>query len=234
MILQKRFIRFTSICCFLSVITTFGIHAFFPDPPASFDERVMLFRDPVYLINRWWVILHCLFVICAMWGFALLQFRQSPGTIGLGFLFFTVFAIAEITRQMVVLFYFNGLREQFVLATDPALKENLRATLMTAGLSAAHWFGVFILMFGLGSTCYGLSLILNPGFERILAVMLLISGLGSFLLLANDFWKNETIGKFMDQYNSSFTPLLRLLIGIWLWRKAERLPVFHPLKLQPV
>ena len=45
MVIQKNFIRFASLCCFISVITTLGIHAFFPDPPASFDERILLFRN---------------------------------------------------------------------------------------------------------------------------------------------------------------------------------------------
>jgi len=72
-----------------------GIHAFFPDPPTSFDERILLFRNKIYLVNRWWVVVHCLMVIVAMWGFALLLFKKTPGLTGLGFLFFCVFGIAR-------------------------------------------------------------------------------------------------------------------------------------------
>jgi hypothetical protein len=107
MIIQKNFLRFASVCCFITVITTLGIHAFFPNPPANFEERLLLFRNKTYLINRWWVIIHCILVIVAMWGFALVQLKKTPGLTGLGFLFFCVFGIAEITRQMMVLFYIN-------------------------------------------------------------------------------------------------------------------------------
>jgi len=76
MTIQKNFIRFTSVCCFITVVTTLGIHAWFPDPPASFEERILLFRSSIYLFNRWWVIAHCLLVITAMWGFAILQLKK--------------------------------------------------------------------------------------------------------------------------------------------------------------
>ena len=73
MIIQKNFIRFASVCCFITVITTLGIHAYFPNPPASFEDRLLLFRNKMYLINRWWVIIHCLLVIVAMFT------RKPPG-----------------------------------------------------------------------------------------------------------------------------------------------------------
>jgi hypothetical protein len=223
MLVQKNFIRFASACCFLTVITTLGIHAFFPDPPASFEERVLLFRDPVYLLNRWWVIAHCLLVIVAMWGFALLQFKKTPGFTGLGFLFFCVFSIAEITRQMIALFYINGLREQYVNAADTATKEGLKLTLSSAGLLTSPLFGVFILMFGLGSICYGFSLIKAKGFDKLLSILFLISGVASFALMGNDFWKMGWLENFLSKYNSTFTPLLRAIIGIWLWKKSGAL-----------
>src|SRR5688572_8339055 len=223
MVIQKNFIRFASICCFITVITTLGIHAYFPDPPAGFEERILLFRNTTYLVNRWWVVAHCLLVIVAMWGFALLLFKKTPGLAGLGFLFYCVFGIAEITRQMMVLFYTNVLREQYYTATDAAIKEGLKITLASAGQLTAPLFGVFILMFGLGSLCYGLSLIKTKGFSKLLAIMLIISGIVSFLMLGNNFWKIPAIDNAIEKYSYSFTPLLRALTGIWLWKNSNDL-----------
>ena len=221
MIIQKNFIRFASVCCFITVITTLGIHAWFPDPPAGFEERILLFRNKIYLVNRWWVIAHCLLVIAAMWGFALLQFKKTPGLAGLGFLFFCVFGIAEITRQMMVLFYANVLREQYYTATDEAIKNGLKITLSSAGQLTAPLFGVFILMFGLGSLCYGFSLINTKGFSRLISVLLIISGVVSFAMLGNNFWKLPTIDRAIEKYSYSFTPLLRALIAVWLWKQSN-------------
>lgn len=223
MIVQKKFVRLASICCFLTVITTLGIHAYFPAPPTDFEERILLFRDKVYLLNRWWVIVHCLLVIVAMWGFALLQFKKAPGFTGLGLLFFFVFAIAEITRQMIVLYYTNGLREQYFLATDTAIKNDLRIILTQTGLLTAPLFGVFILSFGLGGLCYGFSLTNTNGFSKLLSIMLIISGIISLLTLGNSFWKISSIDQFIEKYSYTYTPLLRALTGWWLWKKSNTL-----------
>jgi hypothetical protein len=221
MIIQKNFIRFASVCCFITVITTLGIHAFFPDPPANFEERILLFRNTTYLINRWWVIVHCLLVIVAMWGFALLQLKKTPGVTGLGFLFFCVFGIAEITRQMMVLFYANVLREQYIIATDNVIKGELKIILASAGQLTAPLFGVFILMYGLGSICYGLSLIKTKGFSKLLSIMLIISGIVGLIVLGNNFWKFPSLDRVIEKYSYSFTPLLRALTGAWLWKKSN-------------
>jgi hypothetical protein len=223
MIIQKRFIRMAAICCLLSVITTLGIHAFFPDPPSSFEERLFMFRDPIYILNRWWVIVHCLLVLVAMWGFAQLEFKNSPGSVGLGFLFLAVFAIAEITRQMIVLFYMNGLREQYVSATDPVLKEGIKITLTHAGLLTAPLFGLFIMAFGLGGICYGLSLVPSKGFTGIISLLLLISGFASLLFLGNSFWRSSGLEMFIEKFNLVFTPAMRLVIGIWMLKRAAQL-----------
>lgn len=224
MIINRQFIRFAAVCCFLSVITTLGIHGFFPDPPSDFDDRIQLFRDPIYLLNRWWVIIHCLLVIISMWGFAQLQFKRTPGSTGLGFIFYCSFALAEICRQMFVFFYINGLREQFNNATDTAVRESIRASLTHAALLTAPLFGVFILMFALGGLCFGISLCRSDGFSRIIAIFLLISGVTNLAVLGNSFWRYEAFDLFMEKFNLVFTPMMRLLIGIWLWKKAAALP----------
>ena len=95
MSISPHFIRFAAVCCLLTVLTTLGIHLDFSTAPTAFEERVFLFRDTAYLFKCWWIITHCLLVIVATWGFALVQFRQSPGLVGLGLLFVVVFGITE-------------------------------------------------------------------------------------------------------------------------------------------
>ena len=217
---SANFIRFAAICCFISVITTLGIHLYFPEPPAGFEQRAILHKNTLYIINRWWVIVHCLLVVVAMWGFALVQWKKAPGCAGLGFLFFAVFVIAEITRQMFVLFYMNELREQYALVTDINAKQNIRQLLTYAGLLTAPLFGLFIFVFALGNLCYGLSLWNEKGFNRWLGILLIIWAAGGLTVLANQFWKIEAINKVIEIFNYTFQPFIRTLLGIWLWRKA--------------
>jgi len=216
-----NFLRFASICGFLTVITTIGIHAIFPDPPADFDQRILMYKDPLYLLNRWWVIGHCLLVLIAMWGIALVQFRKAAGFTGLGFLFFSVFAIVEISRQMLVLFYLNGLRAQYVVAETPALKESLRMSIDQFGLTGNSLFGLFILAFGLGNLCYGLSLFSEKGFGKVVSWLLILWSAGSFLALANDFWQYAGLSTFISNYNLAFQPFVRAVLAWWLWRQAR-------------
>jgi hypothetical protein len=217
---SPQFLRFASVCCFITVITTLGIHLYFTDPPASFEQRILLFRNKTYLINRWWVIAHCLLVIVSMWGFALIQIKKAPGFIGIGFVFFVVFSIAEITRQMYVLFYLNELKEQYSLVTDPVLKGGLKQTITTAGLLAAPLFGIFIFTFGLGNLCYGISLFNEKGFDKILSVLLMLWAAGNFLALGNSFWQLSTLNAFIEKYSFTYQPLMRALLALWIWKKS--------------
>lgn len=215
------FLRFAAICGFLTVLTTLGIHAIFPDPPTDFEQRVLLFQDKWYLFNRWWVIVHCLLVLVAMWGFALLQMRKAAGFVGLGMFFFATFAITEIARQLFVLFYLNGLRAKYAAATAPALKETLRLSLDNFGLLSGGFFGLFILAFGLGNLCYGLSLFREKGLGKILSGLLVLWSAGSFLALGNEFWESEILEAFIGQYNTWFQPLMRGLTAWWMWKNVK-------------
>lgn len=218
---SKNFIKFTAISGFFSVITTLGIHLLFPDVPTDFEERAAIFQDGIYILNRWWVIIHCILVLIAMWGFFLTQFRKSIGFTGLGFIFFVVFAVVEIIRQMFVLFYLNGLRAKYLTETDIVIKSLYKYDLTTFSMFSNSFFGMFILAFGLANFFYGLSLWTEKGFGKILSWMLIIWGLGSFLALANEFLANESIADFLRFYNYSYQPLMRGLLAWWILKKAK-------------
>ena len=217
----KNFTRIASISCFISVITTLGIHLWFADPPADFEQRIFMFRDKLYLLNRWWVIAHCLLVIISMWGMALFLIRKSPGFAPLGFLFFAVFGLAEIYRQMYVLFYINGLREQYSLATDPSVKEVLKNTLNQAGILSTPLFGLFVLSFGIGNLFYGFSLFNEKGLGKLLSFLLMFWAIGNFAALGNEFWRSSALSNYLEHYSYTYQPFMRLLLAIWLWNKSS-------------
>ena len=121
---------------------------------------------------------------------------------------------------MMVLLYANALREQYYLATDEVTRNGLKIVLSTAGQLTAPLFGVFILMFGLGNLCYGFSLIRTKGFSKLLSTLLIISAIASFIMLGNSFWKVPAIDSVIEKYSYTFTPLLRVITGIWLWKTS--------------
>lgn len=220
----KNFLRFATICCLLTIITTIGIHSsLFDLGQLDAEQRIRLFENPTYLWNRAWVIVHCLLVLVAMWGFLLVQFKKSPGFVGLGFSFFAVFSFTEIFRQLYVLFYINGLRQQHVVALDEGTKEMLQASINTGLLFGYPLFGMFVFAFGLGNLCYGFSLLGKEKIDRILGVILLIWSLHTLLNFFNEFWQLDSFSSFTEIFSLIYQPLARGLTGLWLWRAYQQL-----------
>lgn len=215
------FLKITAACGFLSIITTLGIHLFFPPVPADFESRALLFQSSMYLFNRWWIIIHCLLVLVAMWGFYLIQRDKKQEWAGLGFLFFGVFAVVEIFRQFLVLFYLNGLRANYVAETDMAIKGLLKNDINNFALFSVSFFGLFVFAFGLGNLCYGLSLWGEKRFGKILSWLLILWSLGSMLALSNEFLKSELLAKGIETYNYVYQPVMRGLLAWWVWGKAK-------------
>lgn len=221
-----QFLLFAVICCFLSVITTIGIHSsLFSLGELTADERWRLFENPKYIANRFWVISHCLFVLISMLGFFVIQFRKSLGFTILGFVCFVVFSFTEIFRQMFVFFYMNNLRRSYLASTDEIAQQMIEINMEHAGLIGYALFGLFIMAFALGNIFYGISLFGNTKRDKTLAYFLLVWGIGNLVAFGNEFWKSEFIGQVMEYFNVIYQPVMRLLIGLWMLTKLKTINI---------
>ena len=234
---HHKFILFAIICCFLSVITTLGIHSsLFDLGELSFDDRIRLFENSKYIANRFWVIIHCLLVLIAMLGFLLIQFKKSRGFTILGFIFFAVFSFTEIFRQMFVFFYMNNLRRSFLENEDVAIQEVIRINMDHAGFFGNALFGLFIVAFALGTICYGISLLGGNRFDNVLAYLMLIWGIGNLFAFGNEFWNSEFLGEFIEYFSIIYQPIMRVLLALWMLHnfkeiisnKAKANSVYNP------
>ena len=218
----QRFLLTAIACCLLSVITTLGIHSnLFDLGELSFDDRMHLFENPMYLANRFWVITHCLFVFISMLGFLLIQFKKSPGFTITGFVFFAVFCFTEIFRQMFVFFYLNNLRRSYIETNDTIVQNAIKISMEHAGLIGYALFGLFIFAFALGCIFYGVSLLGNTKIDRILAYLMLIWGFGNLLAFGNEFWQSQVLGQIIEYFSIIYQPIMRVLIGIWMILKYK-------------
>jgi hypothetical protein len=217
----QNFLRFAALCSFATVITTLGIHLVFNFDTTSFDERAMLYQNPLYLFNRWWVIAHCILALVAMWGVYTVQRQYSPAWSGLGLVFFIGFAFTEIVRQILVLFYLNGLRKQYLSATETLAKELLKSNIEAFALFSAALFGVFILAFAMSNLLFGLSLVGGDKFDSILSGLLMLWAFGSIVAFGNYFWKIPQINSGLEIWNPVFQSAMRLVLGVWLWQKQK-------------
>ena len=219
----KTFLIVAIICCFLSVITTLGIHSsIFDLGNLTFEQGLTLPENNIYILKRFWIIVHCLFVLISMWGFYLIQFKKSPGFIGLGFAFFGVFAFTEIFRQMFILFYLNNLRRSYLEANE-AVQEIILINMDHAGLLGYAMFGLFIVAFSLGSLFYGIGLLGENKIDRSLAFLLIIWGIGNLMAFANEFWQLKSLTSFLDAFSLIYQPVMRFIIGLWMLSKFYQL-----------
>ena len=220
----QSFLLFAVICCFLSVITTLGIHSnLFSLGELSPDERIRLFENPKYIANRFWVIMHCLFVLIAMLGFLLIQYKKSPGFTILGFILFAVFSFTEIYRQMFVLFYMNNLRRSYLNTDDEVIQQIIQTNLEHAGLIGYSLFGLFIVAFALGNIFYGISLFGNIKRDQLLGYLLIIWGIGNLTAFGNEFWAAKPVAQFIEYFSIIYQPIMRLLVGLWMLNKLREI-----------
>ncbi len=233
---NKNFIVFATICCLLSVVTTIGIHtSLFNLEDLSKEETFKLYENPTYQLKRFWVILHCLFVLISMWGIFILQYRKSLGFMGLGLICFVVFSFTEIFRQMLVLFYLNNLRKSYLDENQELVKEIISVSIDHTGFIGYALFGLFNITFILGCIFYGIGFLRNQNrLDRILASTLLLYGIFSLIGFGNEFWKIKSISIFLGYFKLIYLPIMRFLLFLWLALYAERgnylKSIFQPTK----
>lgn len=219
---MRNFVTFSAVCCLITAITTIAIHNF-PYEELSFYQRTLLYKSLNYKIQKSIIIAHCLLVLFAMLGFYMVQKTKSYALTLLGFLFFTVFAMTEIIRQVLCLFYLNGLRESYVKTNSSTEQQVLEVAIGNFNHLNYSLYTIFIIAFGLACLCYGLSLIRSNHLviDKWIGWLLTLWSIASFMAFANVFIKNSGMGLFVEILNNYFQPIIRILLAIWLWKKAS-------------
>ena len=78
-----RFFRFAAVCALLTALTTLVVHVM-PNlwsDAMSFEQQVELRLNPLYLTNRWVVLLHCVLVVVSMFALGLSAARRAPAAV---------------------------------------------------------------------------------------------------------------------------------------------------------
>ena len=217
---DRKFITVAGIAALITAITTIGVH-YVTFPTETFEDRLQLSQNNLYLAHRWMIILHCTCVIISMLGIALMKVRDNKGFVVLGMLFYSVFGITEIARMFAVLHYLTPLRQQYLAATDPVVQNALRHSIESFNLVGFTLFAIFAFAFMLGNLCYGVVLTASKGKDKWLGFGFLFWALISIAGMTNDFIQQDWIDKVIEINSKTFQPLFRLIIGIWLLRSAR-------------
>jgi hypothetical protein len=225
---SARFLRFAAVCAVLTALTTLAIHLL---PPLwasadTFEEQLALRQNRVYMGRLWVVIVHCVLVVIAMYAVGASRARRNTTLMALGFLGFVVFAVAELLRTSLAIFALNRRwREEYVSTTDEARKEALRAAIEAfPGFGSALFF-VFAIAFQLALLCYGLALVGGQRRDRFLGGAFLLWVFLSLPGMFDTIAGSQSVSRYFEWVGPYFQPLVRGLVGVWLWREAGKAPV---------
>ena len=143
----------------------------------------------------------------------------------IGFVGYCVFAVTEISRQMMVLFHLNGLRRAYLETSDEIVQKSIEWSMQHIGYTGLTMFGVFIFFFALGNLNYGIALWRHKGFTKLISVLLIVWGIKTLVILGSELSGNTSLNSAIGIFNSAFQPVMRALIGIWLLRVLMNKPV---------
>ncbi len=220
---SRAFIRTAAAAALLTAVTTLCVHLL-PELWAhvsTFDERVALRNDAIYMGRFGIVIVHCVLVLISMAGLGAILWRRVPVLVGFGFLGYLVFALAEILRMSLAIFALNRTwREQYATAADEAVRAGLR-TLINGfdGVSAALFF-VFSLGFTAGLVCYAVALLRGTSRERTLGAVLAAWAAFSSATLFDTAAGTALFSSALWWVGPYFQPRARALIAWWLWKSS--------------
>jgi hypothetical protein len=220
---NPRLLRIAALCAFLTALTTLVVHLgpdFLPAAP-TFEARVALRTNPLYMAWLWNYILHCLLVTVSMYGVRSMAPAGRPALPDLGFLAFVVFAGAETLRSALAIFALNrAWRAGYVAATDTAARERARSLIEGyAGISEALFF-IFFMAFLLGTVAYGLTFFREAGLTGGIGWLFLIWAALNLPGLIETVAGTEVLSPTLDWFVPHFQAAARGCIGFWLWKSA--------------
>lgn len=179
-----------------------------------------LFENTTYMTLRFWVILHCLFVLFSMAGIFVVTYKRKLGFATLGLIHIAVFAFAEIFRQMMVLFQLNNLRRSYLETSDELLQQMIQSNMESVSLLGYALFGLFIVSFALGCLFFGISILSNDKFDRLLGYLMIVWGIGNLLAFVNEFLFLDFLQLFIEYFSLIYQPVIRFMLGVWLLREV--------------
>jgi hypothetical protein len=219
------FVKFASICAILTGLTTIAVH-WLPDlwsNANTFELRVQLQHDAMYMGRFWIVLIHCVLVVISMAAIPTLLRGPSRLIAMFGFGSYVLFAFVEMLRTSLSIFAVNrAWRAGYETSADEIQRRTFRSALDAFGGVNDALFFLFFIAFTAGLFCYGIALISKSGMDQRIGYLFLLWGILNLPGLIDAILGNESLGSHFDWVGRYFQPIARLLIGLWLWNIAER------------
>jgi hypothetical protein len=222
---SPAFVKVASICAILTALTTVAVH-WLPDlwgGATTFESRLQLRHNAIYMGRLWIVLIHCVFVVISMAAIPCLLNGGARLIALFGLGGYVMFAFVEMLRTSLAIFAVNrSWRAGFETSNDDIQRETFRDALDTfAGVNDTLFF-LFLAAFTVGLFCYGSALLLRSGIDQAVGFLFLLWGVLNLPDLVSAIAENQALAKGFDWVGLYFQPAARLLIGAWLWSISTR------------
>jgi hypothetical protein len=222
---SPAFIKIASICAILTAFTTIAVH-WLPDlwsNAMTFESRVQLRHNAIYMGRLWIVLIHCVLVVISMAAIPCLLNGAARLIAMFGLGSYIMFAFVEILRTSLSIFAVNrAWRGGYENSADDMQRQAFRNALDTFGGVNDALFFLFFTAFTVGLFCYGFALLLNSGIGPRVGLLFLLWGVLNLPGLIGALVGNQTLGTPFDWVGRYFQPVARFLIGLWLWNVSSR------------
>jgi hypothetical protein len=222
---SPAFMKVASICAILTALTTIAVH-WVPDlwsNTTTFDARVQLRHDAIYMGRLWIVLIHCALVVISMAAVPCLLNGASRLIAMFGLGSYIMFAFVEMLRTSLSIFAVNrAWRAGYEVSGDDLQKRAFRAALDAFGGVNDSLFFLFLTAFTLGLFCYGFALLSKTRIDQSIGFLFLVWGVLNLPGLVGAIVGNESLGASFDWVGRYFQPAARFLIGVWLWNVSTR------------
>jgi hypothetical protein len=222
---SPAFIKVASICAILTALTTIAVH-WLPDlwsNATTFESRVQLQHNAIYMGRFWIVLIHCVLVVISMAAIPCLL-NGTPRLIAMfGLASYVMFAFVEMLRTSLSIFAVNrAWRTGYETSGDEIQKRAFRAALDSFGGVNDALFFLFFMAFTVGLFCYGFALLSKGGIDQRVGFLFLLWGVLNLPGLLGAIVGNEALGAPFDWVGRYFQPVARFLIGLWLWNVSTQ------------
>jgi hypothetical protein len=219
------FVKVASICAILTGLTTIVVH-WLPDlwsNATTFESRVQLRHNAIYMGRSWIVLIHCVLVVISMAAIPMLL-CGTPRLIAMfGFGSYVLFAFVEMLRTSLSIFAVNrAWRAGYETSADEIQRRAFRSAIDTFGGINDALFFLFFVAFVAGLFCYGIALLSNSGIDQRVGYLFLLWGILNLPGLIDALLGSESLGAYFDWVGRYFQPIARLSIGLWLWNATNR------------
>ena len=228
---SPAFMKIAGICAILTAATTIAVH-WLPDlwsNATTFESRVHLQHNSIYMARLWIVLIHCLLVAISMAPIPCLLHGMARLIALFGFACYVMFAFVEVFRTSLTIFAVNrAWRAGYETSDDDLHRQTFRDALESfAGVNDALFF-LFFAAFTLGLFSYGLALLVRRGVTQAMGLLFLLWGVLNLPDLVGAIAGNEALNKGFEWVGRYFQPAARFTIGVCLWNVSSQLRTSQP------